>query len=324
MAGLPLGPGAAGESVRDLHRRLARLGIDVGAEHEYGPATTEAVRTFQERRGLLADGICDKATWSALVEANYSLGDRLLYLRAPMLRGDDVAELQRQLGSLGFDAGRVDGIFGPMTELALKDFQRNAGLTTDGVCGRDVVATLRRLGSKAGTTETVAGVRERQRLRDRPRATSGQRVVVGNLGGLGSVASAVERHLHAAGAIVAVLHHPDPSVQAAEANLFEAGVYVGLALVDEAAPRLAYYAAPGFESAGGRRLAEQLAVALASALELGISPPAGMRLPVLRETRMPAVMAHLAPAERVVAATAAVAAAVNQALTSWFDAPVEA
>ena len=44
-----------------------------------------------------------------------------------MLRGDDVAELQQDLGALGFDAGRVDGIFGPRTKDALEQFQRNIG-----------------------------------------------------------------------------------------------------------------------------------------------------------------------------------------------------
>ena len=77
--------------------------------------------------------------------------------------GDDVGELQRRLGALGFDAGRVDAIFGPLTEAALKDFERNAGLTTDGVCGPDVLAELTRLGSR-GEGASVAGVRERERL----------------------------------------------------------------------------------------------------------------------------------------------------------------
>ena len=36
-------------------------------------------------------------------------------LTAPNLRGEDVAELQRILARLGFDCGRVDGIFGPDT-----------------------------------------------------------------------------------------------------------------------------------------------------------------------------------------------------------------
>src|SRR4029077_5089017 len=137
VAELPLRPGASGEAVRDLQQRLAGsghppMGDEPGA---YGPGTQAAVRTFQLARGLRVDGVCGPQTWSALVEAGYHLGDRHLYLRQPMLRGDDVGELQQRLGALGFDAGRTDGKLGPLTEAALRDFQRNAGLTVDGVCG---------------------------------------------------------------------------------------------------------------------------------------------------------------------------------------------
>ena len=59
-----------------------------------------------------------------------------------MLRGDDVADLQRSLNHLGFDCGRPDGIFGPAAGRALLDFQRNSGLTADGVCGAQTVRTL--------------------------------------------------------------------------------------------------------------------------------------------------------------------------------------
>ena len=57
-------------------------------------------------------GRCDELTWTALVEAGWTLGDRLLMITAPNLRGEDVAELQRILARLGFNCGRVDGIFG--------------------------------------------------------------------------------------------------------------------------------------------------------------------------------------------------------------------
>jgi peptidoglycan hydrolase-like protein with peptidoglycan-binding domain len=103
--GLPLRLGAAGEAVRDLQRRLATAGFDPGqGEHgRYGEATKTAVRAFQVARGLDGNGVCDLQTWTAIVEAGYQLGDGLLYLRRPMQRGDDVAELQRRLGMLGFD-----------------------------------------------------------------------------------------------------------------------------------------------------------------------------------------------------------------------------
>ena len=41
-------------------------------------------------------------------------------LTAPNLRGEDVAELQRILARLGFDCGRVDGIYGPDTTALFK------------------------------------------------------------------------------------------------------------------------------------------------------------------------------------------------------------
>ena len=106
--------GDQGEPVRDIQDRLSLLGFGCGPDTpgEYGKATAGAVATFQRSRGLSADGIVGPDTWRVLYEAGYVLGDRLLYLRRPMLRGEDVAELQRRLNSLGFDAGKVDGIFG--------------------------------------------------------------------------------------------------------------------------------------------------------------------------------------------------------------------
>ena len=97
--GLPLCQGASGEPVRDLQRRLSRAGLPVtpDAPGSFGDATEAAVSAFQGRSGLEVTGICDGLTWSVLVEAGYQLGDRLLYHRTPMLRGDDVTALQRPL-----------------------------------------------------------------------------------------------------------------------------------------------------------------------------------------------------------------------------------
>jgi N-acetylmuramoyl-L-alanine amidase len=320
---LPLTAGAAGEAVRDLQLRLAAAGLDARAEFgRFGSRTEEAVRKFQDQRGLRVTGQCDGVTWAALVEAGYRLGDRLLYLRAPMQRGDDVAELQRRLGALGFDAGRVDGIFGPLTEVALKDFQRNVGLTTDGVGGPDVLAQLTRLGPRVDAGASVAGVRERDRLRHAPRALNGKRIAVGDAGGLAVIADALAHTLQEAGATVAVLRHPDPSTQAVEANQFEADVFIGLAL-DEAGPCcVAFYSTAGFESAGGRRLAE-LAVDLLAETDLAVDAAKGMRLPVLRETRMPAVMCFVGPPTPVVTNSSTLARGLATVIGRWVEEPFE-
>ena len=108
----PLRAGRRGEAVRDLQQRLAGLGHDIGVDPlgAFGAGTEVAARAFQDARGLRVDGIVGSQTWSALVESGYALGDRLLYFRRPMQRGDDVLELQRRLNALGFHAGREVGV----------------------------------------------------------------------------------------------------------------------------------------------------------------------------------------------------------------------
>jgi N-acetylmuramoyl-L-alanine amidase len=282
------------------------------------------VRTFQESRGLRTDGICGDQTWAALVEAGYRPGDRLLYLRHPMLRGDDVAILQGRLGTLGFDAGRVDGIFGPHTKAALDEFQHNTGLTVDGVCGPATDQTLERLSARRGDRESVASVREAELLRRAPRTLTGKRVVVGDGGGLHAAATAAGRALSQAGAVVTVLHHPDQSTQAAEANAAGADVYVGLLLDAEGEGcRCAHYAGHRYESPGGRRLARMLQAAVPAALGVADGGVRGMAVPVLKETRMPAVLCELGPAHAVVPRTAELAEALCHVLSRWAASPCD-
>ena len=101
------------------------IGYSIDGEHrEFGPLTEASLRSFQRARGLVVDGICGPHAWNSLVEADMRLGDRLLYYRSPMMRGDDVEDLQQRLGSLGFDARWVDGIFGVNTHDAVREFQQ--------------------------------------------------------------------------------------------------------------------------------------------------------------------------------------------------------
>ena len=108
----------------------------------FGPHTETAVLSFQQDRGLLADGRVGANTWRELVESGYALGDRLLYLREPPFRGDDVLQLQVKLNLLGFNAGPERGVHDEEVERAVLDFQRNAGLPVDGIVGE---STLRKL-----------------------------------------------------------------------------------------------------------------------------------------------------------------------------------
>jgi hypothetical protein len=144
----PVRPGDRGPAVEDIQRRLLALGYDLGRTGVDGVflgATTQAVREFQVRYGLVEDGVVGDRTWPALVDAGFSLWDRMLYLRLPHLHGHDVTVLQQALNALGFACGAVDGIFGAFTEHAAREFQRNAGLPADGIVGPNTVRTITNL-----------------------------------------------------------------------------------------------------------------------------------------------------------------------------------
>jgi N-acetylmuramoyl-L-alanine amidase len=327
MAGtLPLRTGADGEAVADLQRRLTAAGHPTEGDPpaEFGTATEAAVRDFQVQRGLRSDGICGEETWASLVDAGHQLGDRLLYERVPVLRGDDIAELQRLLGELGFDAGRVDGFFGPATTAALLEFQRNVGLPTDGVCGPDTVEALRRVVGRTGEGSTVARLREADALRRRPLGLGGRRIVVGEGGEATGLADALGRALRTSGAVVSVVHHPDAHERAGAANAFDAMAFVGLVVRSEPGLDVAFYAREGFESVGGHRLAEMVQDSLPDDLSSNGPPtPKGMRLPELVQTRMPAVLVEVGPPTLVVEHAPRLVEALTAAVTRWATEPLD-
>ena len=104
--------GSTGAAVAEVCARLAHLGLLVDnsgtavATNIYDEHVVDAVRTFQQERGITVDGLVGPETFRRLDEARWQLGDRVLSFTAGHLMvGDDVTELQRRLNQLGFDAG---------------------------------------------------------------------------------------------------------------------------------------------------------------------------------------------------------------------------
>lgn len=138
----------------------------------------DEIRSFQQERGLHITGQLNDSTLRALDEARWKLGDRSLNLQlSPMMRGDDVAALQSRLTEMGFNAGRVDGIFGLRTESAVKEFQQSVGIKVDGKCGPATIIALIRL-TKIVSGGTPTQMRETAAQRNRGPALANKVIVI--------------------------------------------------------------------------------------------------------------------------------------------------
>ena len=112
------------------------------------------------------------------------------------------------------------------------------------------------------------------------------------------------------------LDEPDAVAQAIAANHFGAHAYVGFEASSDAVAVAHFYKVPTFESIGGRALAELIAQELQTVD--GVQPTvAGMRLPVLRETRMPAVLLSIGPVRVATDTAPQLTAAVLRAFELW-------
>jgi N-acetylmuramoyl-L-alanine amidase len=299
--------GDRGPEVEDIQARLVALGAVIDGDERdgtFGPSTETAVRWFQAERNLRVDGLVGDDTWQQLVEAGWRQGDRTLYLRSPMFRGDDVRDLQTKLNALGFDVGKEDGLYGPRTDTALRQFQRNVGDDPDGIVGPHTLSVLRRMRPLG---QSRALVREREELTV-PRGPIEGRVIVVDVGdGPGGVdvhrraAEALADELRSAGAepvLIPAEGEPSaPSDRARAANAAGAAACITVELSvhgnDEGGgPVCSYFGSRTTHSPSGLVLAQLILEELEAELDLSgrIQP---LTIAQLRETRMPAVQVEL-------------------------------
>lgn len=178
--------GDSGPAVAAVRERLELTGHLPGggpALHDphYGVFDEEveqAVRAFQQSRGLIADGVVGRATFTVLDGARWELGDRVLrYLPDHFIEGDDVIDLQQRLVSLGFTPGKVDGILGPETERAVRAFQVGVGLEPDGTVGPATMRAFEAL-RRSVRGGSANALREREALRHSGHSLSGRTIVL--------------------------------------------------------------------------------------------------------------------------------------------------
>jgi N-acetylmuramoyl-L-alanine amidase len=256
------------------------------------------VEAFQRSRGLPISGDVDATTWSRLSEAGWRLGQRLLFLTRPHLRGDDVAELQIRLAQLGFNPGRIDGIFGPLLDLALSDFQRNCGLPVDGTLTRSTLMELIRMTSVASERHLVTDAREQAGFDE---SVTGPLIVCGRSPLVALVAALLGPSFD-----VHVLERETPDQVASFANDRNAALVLSFQTLDPLNEiHLHYWASYHSHSHRGEQLAGEVASALARTHALPRVEVTGMALPILRETQMTTLhVEHGNPSDEVLAETA--------------------
>ncbi len=322
----PLQYGSNGNEVLDLQQRLVSVGYDISPDElgRYGQGTRAAVESFQYHRGLEITGTCTSTTWNTLVEACYELGDRILYYTRPLMRGDDIADLQKKLSSLGFDIGKVDGIFGKNTANGVADFQANVGLHPDAICGYRTVAELNRLFFSRSGTELVAGIKDRERLRNSPKTLSSKKILIADSGGLGALVHAIKRQLGEGNATILDIGHPSGAVQASIANSANVDMCLSMTLVpNNDTSTIAYYSGHSYESPGGKRLAQLVVQHLKKYFDSIPIDCRGMSLPILRETQMTAVLCQIGSSCGIAESMPSYSNAISEAIAEWVVSPID-
>ena len=170
--------GDAGAEVKDVQNKLIAIGYSLpsGADGKYGNETYTAVKKFQHDVNIKEDGLAGEVTraklnnayntrsaakannsWVARLQAACNAqgfsNQRVDGIAGPNIlagcptcrkgtRGDITRLIQERLNSLGFNCGKVDGIFGAGTYAAVIAFQKAHGLTTDGIVGQNTWRVL--------------------------------------------------------------------------------------------------------------------------------------------------------------------------------------
>ena len=140
--------------IATIQAQLNKKGCSVGTvDGISGPATYNAVISFQNKNGLTADGQVGPATWDVLFDTisggnSYS---RILKLTSPLMYGEDIRAVQNKLNSLGYVAGTADGYYGNMTRNAVINFQSKKGLAADGDVGPTTWSALFNTSTSGGS-----------------------------------------------------------------------------------------------------------------------------------------------------------------------------
>jgi len=175
IGGMPPYPGTAirqgerSENVRHMQACLNRVSVRhpsiqrLTEDGIFGPRTLDAVMTFQRIMGLVPDGVVGPLTWGRLTQECPATGGETggampAYPGTPLRvgdRGESVRQIQHCLNRVSQPCSRQlleDGVFGPLTQAAVMNFQQMFGLNPDGIVGP---LSWGRLAQECGSSATA-------------------------------------------------------------------------------------------------------------------------------------------------------------------------
>jgi len=128
---------SSGNFVYILQYLLNQYGYNLSVDGKFGVRTQNAVISFQKNNNLTEDGIVGRNTWNALLNLNPTAN----VLRRGS-KNSAVLFLQKLLLSYLYPITSLDGIFGGETERAVRAFQTENDLVSDGIVGRNTWQAL--------------------------------------------------------------------------------------------------------------------------------------------------------------------------------------
>ena len=157
--------GSSGATVRSIQTKLDALGIYSGEiTGNAGEKTVAAIKAFQSKNGLTADGIAGPATiakidavYASKVGSSSSSSSSASGMKLGS-SGSNVRDLQTDLTTLGYYWADITGNYGEKTEAAVKSFQKAKGLTADGIAGSKTVSAIEAAVAKKGSSSSSSSV----------------------------------------------------------------------------------------------------------------------------------------------------------------------
>ncbi len=147
--GLGFGEGAEGRSVKNVQRRLRAAGFDPKrSDGVFDERTEGALKNFQVKAGLEPTGRVTPRTWRALSRSFIITDSKAAPSQRLWEKSGAVKATEKLLAKLGFNPGKVDGLFTRSTERAVKAFQAAHGFNQTGKVGENELARLRELAAR--------------------------------------------------------------------------------------------------------------------------------------------------------------------------------